>query len=65
MGGIEAFVGDGALKEKPERVVGLFYRYNLTSSLWISADYRFIGNPGYNANRGPVNIFSVRAHAEF
>jgi hypothetical protein len=24
-----------------------------------------IANPGFNADRGPVNIFSARLHAEF
>ncbi len=25
----------------------------------------FVANPGYNADRGPVSIGSVRVHAEF
>jgi high affinity Mn2+ porin len=31
----------------------------------VSADYQFIANPGYNAARGPVNLFAGRFHATF
>jgi hypothetical protein len=37
----------------------------LLSSLWLSIDYQHITNPAYNADRGPVDIFGARAHAEF
>jgi high affinity Mn2+ porin len=29
------------------------------------ADYQLITNPAYNADRGPVSIFSGRINAEF
>jgi len=29
----------------------------LTSSTRLSVDYQFINNPGYNGDRGPVNVF--------
>ena len=33
-------------------------------NIWLTADYQFCVNPGYNKDRqGPVNIFSVRLHA--
>ena len=28
----------------------------------VSVDYQFIVNPGYNADRGPVNVFAGRVH---
>ena len=31
----------------------------------LTFDYQFIADPAYNADRGPVSIFSARAHAEF
>ena len=31
----------------------------------LTFDYQFITNPAYNADRGPVSIFSGRLHAEF
>ena len=31
----------------------------------LSFDYQFIANPAYNTDRGPVNTFAVRFHAQF
>jgi len=31
----------------------------------ISLDWQHIRNPGYNRDRGPVNIGSIRLHYEF
>jgi high affinity Mn2+ porin len=65
MGGVDGFLGDGRLSQASERVIELFYSVNVFSPLWISLDYQHISNPGYNADRGPVNIVGARAHAEF
>jgi high affinity Mn2+ porin len=35
------------------------------SSVWLSADYQHIFNPAFNSDRGPVDIWSGRVHAEF
>jgi len=35
------------------------------SSVWLSVDYQRMNNPAFNADRGPVNIFGGRAHAQF
>jgi high affinity Mn2+ porin len=42
-------------------------RINLKLNQWtaLTFDYQFITNPAYNADRGPVSIFSGRLHAEF
>jgi high affinity Mn2+ porin len=65
LGGIDGFIGDGGLNYRPERVVDVFYSLNLMSSVWLTADYQHIENPAYNADRGPVNIYGARIHAEF
>jgi len=31
----------------------------------MTFDYQFIVNPAYNADRGPVSIFSARLHSDF
>ena len=31
----------------------------------VTFDYQFIANPGYNADRGPVNAFAGRFHSTF
>ena len=46
-------------------VPAFFYSVNLVRPLWFTLDYQHIWNPGYNADRGPVDIFGWRMHAEF
>lgn len=64
-GGIDGFIGDGAIRYAPERVVDLFYSFNLFVSTWLTADYQHIENPGYNRDRGPVDVYAARVHVEF
>ncbi len=65
MGGVDGFVGDGYLHAAPESVFELFYSFNLLKAIWLSGDYQHIWNPGFNSDRGPVDIFGARVHAEF
>lgn len=65
MGGIDGFIGDGALRQATEMVAEVFYSFNLFKAVWLSADYQFIANPAFNADRGPVHILGGRVHAEF
>jgi hypothetical protein len=65
MGGVDGFVGDGALRQAGEGVVDVFYSVNLFRAMWLTADYQHLWHPGYNADRGPVEIISGRVHAEF
>ncbi|MBI5535675.1 MAG: carbohydrate porin [Deltaproteobacteria bacterium] len=65
MGGIDGFVGDGNLRLGTESVFEVFYSVNLLSSAWLSGDYQHITNPAFNKDRGPVDIFGARFHAEF
>ena len=65
MGGIDGFVGDGRLRARAEDALDVFYSYNLHRTFWFAGDFQHIANPGFNADRGPVNIFSVKLHGEF
>lgn len=65
LGGVDGFIGDGKLNQGSERVFELFYSLNVYRSIALSGDYQHISNPGYNADRGPVNVISGRVHAEF
>jgi hypothetical protein len=65
MGGVDGFVGDGHLRQAPESVIDAFYSVNLLRAIWLTADYQHLWNPGFNADRGPVNILAGRVHAEF
>lgn len=65
-GGTSYFIGDGSrLSYKPESILEAFYSLRLTKGAWITADFQKIWNPAYNANRGPVNVYAARFHAEF
>jgi hypothetical protein len=64
-GGLGFFLGDGQLRYRPETIVEAFYSAALSRSLWLSLDWQHIRNPAYNADRGPVNVGTVRLHAEF
>lgn len=65
MGGIDGFIGDGKINYSPEQVVDIYYKLNLISSAWATLDYQHIENPAFNADRGPVDVFGLRAHFEF
>ena len=59
-------LGDGKLPHYGyEQIIETFYKIKLISWLWATADYQFVINPAYNKDRGPVHIFSIRAHVEF
>lgn len=72
-GGLGFFLGDGALRYGPERILETWYRFALPD--WstragqvqsaVSIGWQYLANPGYNQDRGPVQIFSLRWHSEF
>lgn len=64
-GGLGLLIGDGRLNYAPERAFEAYYALSLTSSLILSLDYQFVVNPAYNKDRGPVNFFGTRLHADF
>jgi high affinity Mn2+ porin len=64
-GGLGILIGDGALNYHPEKILETYYSYALQKKMALTFDYQFITNPAYNADRGPVSIFSGRLHAEF
>lgn len=65
MGGVDAFVGDGALNKAAERAFEAYYNIGVTKFAWLTLDYQRVANPAYNSDRGPVGIYGFRLHAEF
>ncbi len=67
LGGNGFILGDGKLNYAPESIAELYYTFkpSTTMPLWFTGDYQFALNPGYNKDRGPANVFSVRVHTEF
>ena len=64
-GGLGILIGDGQLNYRPEKILEAYYAYSLNKWATLTFDYQFINNPGYNADRGPVSVFSGRLHAQF
>jgi carbohydrate-selective porin OprB len=63
-GGLGFFLGDGQLNYRPEHILEAYYSLNTYKHYFITLDYQHIVNPGYNADRGPVSVISLRLHAE-
>lgn len=61
-GGYGFMIGDGALNYAPEEILETYYSYQLLREVAVSGDYQFVENPGYNHDRGPVHILSLRLH---
>ena len=64
-GGMGFFIGDGALRYRPENIVETYYNWNVAKQSWATLDFQRTVNPAYNADRGPVSIASLRLHFEF
>jgi hypothetical protein len=48
-----------------ETIVEQYYNFHIWWGAFAAEDIQLIANPGYNADRGPVWVFSIRAHLEF
>lgn len=48
-----------------EKIIEVYYKAAIVDGFAAAVDYQHVENPAYNALRGPVDIFSFRAHAEF
>ncbi len=63
-GGTGILNGDGNLSYTPEMSLETYYDIALGNGARLAFDYQFFGNPAFNADRGPVNVFGVRLHWE-
>ena len=64
-GGLGFILGDGRLNYGRENIVESYYNWHVFRGLFYALDVQHINNPGYNRDRGPVWVFSVRSHIEF
>ena len=64
-GGYGFIVGDGALRYAPEILGEVYYRLALSREISVGVGYQPILNPAFNADRGPVQVFTGRMHAAF
>ena len=72
-GGLGFFLGDGRLNYGAEQVLEAYYRWALPDVVTsagvlqsaFSLGMQHLVHPGYNRDRGPVQVYSVRWHNEF
>ena len=65
LGGLGFILGDGNLNYGRENIVESYYSFHAWRGLFYAVDVQHIDNPGYNRDRGPAWVGSVRAHIDF
>ena len=65
LGGLGILIGDGALNYRRENIFETYYAVYLAKGTTFTVDYQYVPYPAYNADRGPVSIFSGRVHGAF
>jgi hypothetical protein len=65
LGGLGFLLGDSKLNYGRENIVESYYTLHAWRGLFYSLDVQQISNPGYNRDRGPAWVGSVRAHVDF
>jgi hypothetical protein len=65
LGGLGFLLGDGNLRYGRENIVESYYTWHAWRGMFYSLDVQHFNNPGYNRDRGPVWVGSVRAHVDF
>jgi hypothetical protein len=65
LGGLGFLLGDGTLTYARETIVEGYYTAHLWRGVFTSADGQYVLHPGYNLDRGPVFLASLRMHVDF
>jgi len=64
-GGSGFLLGDGRLNYGLEQILETYYRVQLGRYAQLSPDFQYIQNPGYNRDRGPVEVYSLRLRLSY
>ncbi|MGO9641466.1 MAG: carbohydrate porin [Candidatus Acidiferrales bacterium] len=64
LGGCGFLLCDGALNYGREKIFETFYTAHLWRGVFGSIDLQHINNPGYNRDRGPVFVPTLRLHVD-
>ena len=62
-GGRGFLLGDGKLRYGPEILLESYYRVQIGGHAAVSPDIMLIDNPGYNRDRGPATVLTMRVNA--
>ena len=64
LGGSGFLLGDGRLRYGRENIVESYYTLHVWRGIYPSFGVQHINNPGYNRDRGPVIVPTLRLHLE-
>jgi len=64
-GGQGFLLGDGKLNYGRENIVESYYTAHVWRGIYVAPGVQYIVNPGYNRDRGPVTVPTLRLHLEF
>jgi high affinity Mn2+ porin len=65
LGGLGFLLGDGKLNYAREDILESYYNLHAWRGVYYALDLQYINHPGYNKDRGPVLVESVRMHVDF
>jgi len=65
LGGLGFLLGDGKLNYAREDILEGYYNLHAWRGIFYALDLQYINHPGYNQDRGPVLVESVRMHVDF
>lgn len=65
LGGAGFLLGDGRLNYGRENIVETYYTLHAWRGAYPSFGFQYVAHPGYNRDRGPVLVPTLRLHVEF
>ena len=65
LGGLGFLLGDGRLNYGRENIVETYYTLHAWRGAYPSFGFQYVNHPGYNRDRGPVLVPTLRLHLEF
>ncbi|HEY4382681.1 MAG TPA: carbohydrate porin [Acidobacteriaceae bacterium] len=65
LGGLGFLLGDGRLNYAREDIVEGYYNMHAWRGIFYALDAQYVAHPGYNQDRGPVLVETVRMHVDF
>ena len=65
LGGLGFLLGDGKLNYSRENIIESFYTLHAWRGIFPAFGLQYVVHPGYNVDRGPVVVPTLRLHLEF
>ena len=65
LGGLGFLLGDNGLNYAREDILEGYYNLHAWRGVFYALDAQFVEHPGYNQDRGPALVESVRMHVDF